>query len=272
MNRIQRIFRDLRASDGRALMPFITAGDPDVATTGRLLPALEQAGASVVELGIPFSDPVADGPTIEASMSYALEHGARVAQIFEQIAAVRSSVELGVVAMVSYSIVHRIGPDRFVRDAAAAGVDGLIVPDLPLEEAAGLGQLVREADLVLSMLVAPTTPIDRARRIAQAGSGFVYVVSRAGITGEQAQLPPELADRLAALRQATDLPLAVGFGISTAEQVRQVTSVADAAIVGSALVRRIAQVRQQGPDAVIQAATAFTRELAAGLSGAPAGA
>lgn len=270
MNRIDAIFENLRGSGGRALMPFITAGDPDLATTARLLPALEQAGASVVELGIPFSDPVADGPVIQASMSRALDAGVRVRAVFEMVAAVRAEVELGLVAMVSYSIVHRVGLGRFVGEAADAGIDGFIFPDLPIEEADEAIAAVREAGLVMSMLIAPTTPIERAERIARASSGFVYVVSRPGITGESAALPEGLPERIERLRDTTDLPVAVGFGISSAEQVREVARVADAAIVGSALVRRIAEHRDQGPDAVIEHAVAFTRQLAAGLSNAPA--
>lgn len=265
MNRIERIFQGLRGERRKALMPFITAGDPDVATTGKLLPALEQAGASVCELGIPFSDPVADGPTIQASMTYALERGVKVRQVLDTVAQVRSNVDLGLVAMVSYSIVHRIGTGTFIKEAAAAGIDGFIFPDLPLEEAQPVVDRVRDAGLILSMLISPTTPIERAQRIARASSGFVYVLSRAGITGERSDLPPELPERVRRLREATDLPIAVGFGISSGEQVRQVVQVADAAIVGSALVRRIAEHRDAGPEAVVDHAAAFVRELASGL-------
>ncbi len=273
MNRINRIFETLRADDhrnpggGKALMPFITAGDPDLATTAKLLPALEQAGASVVELGIPFSDPVADGPTIQASMTHALSQGVRVREVFEMVAGVRSEVSLGLVAMVSYSIVHRIGLSTFVREAAEAGIDGFIFPDLPLEESAPAVEAVREAGLVLSMLISPTTPIERAERIARASSGFLYVLSRAGITGETTALPQGLADRIQRLRNVTDLPVAVGFGISSRQQVQEVVGVADAAIVGSAIVRRIAEHRDDGADAVVEEVASFTRELAAGLPG-----
>ncbi|MEX0744462.1 MAG: tryptophan synthase subunit alpha [Phycisphaeraceae bacterium] len=265
MNRIDRIFSDLRAANGKALMPFITAGDPEVATTARLLPALEQAGASIVELGIPFSDPIADGPVIEASMSRALAQGVRVRDVFEQVAKVRDQTNLGLVAMVSYSIVHRMGLKQFVGDAKTAGIDGFIFPDLPLEEAGPAREATAEAGLIMSMLIAPNTPIERARRIAKASSGFVYLLARAGITGERAELPVELPKRIQRLREATDLPLAVGFGIATAEHVRQVVSVADAAIVGSAIVRQVTEHREQGADAVVDAVQRFTRTLAEGL-------
>jgi len=267
MSRIDRIFQELRQRDARALMPFITAGDPDLATTEVLLPALEQAGASIVELGIPFSDPIADGPVIEGSMTRALKGGVSLDGVMATIRAVRERVELGMVAMVSYSIVYRYGLEAFVADAKAAGLDGFIFPDLPLDEAGPARRVVSEAGLTLSLLIAPTTPIERAQRIAEASSGFVYVVSRAGTTGEQAQLPPELSERLARLREVTDLPLAVGFGVATAAQVRQVVSEADAAIVGSALVRQIAEHAGDDQQTIVEVASAFTRELASGLSG-----
>jgi tryptophan synthase alpha chain len=270
MNRIERIFSDLRARGGKALMPFLTAGDPDLATTAKLLPALEAAGAHVVELGVPFSDPIADGPVIQASMTYALEQRTTVHGFFEMVRSVRPTVNLGLVAMVSYSIVHRTGREQFIRQAADAGIDGFIFPDLPLEEAEATRKLVRDAGLILSMLIAPTTPIERAEQIAQASSGFVYVLSRSGITGEQRSLPADLPQRLSRLRQATNLPMAVGFGISTAQQVREVVAVADAAIVGSAMMRRVAEYRGQGGEAVVKHVAQFTRELAGGLRQAEA--
>ncbi|MEX0884923.1 MAG: tryptophan synthase subunit alpha [Phycisphaeraceae bacterium] len=266
MNRIDRIFHDLRARRAKALMPFITAGDPDVATTAELLPALEQAGASVVEIGFPFSDPIADGPVIQASMTHALDRGLRVAHIFEHVAGVRDRVGLGLVAMVSYSIVHRWGVDRFARDAAAAGFDALLIPDLPVDSAGEARDATHDAGLALSMLVAPTTPDARAAEIARAASGFLYVLSRAGVTGERAELPAELPARIGRLRDATDLPIAVGFGIASGEQVRQVVRVADAAIVGSAIVRRVAEHRDADRTAIIEQVASLTRELAAGLA------
>lgn len=265
MNRIDRIFQDLRATGGKALMPFLTAGDPDLPATAQLLPAIEQAGASVVEVGIPFSDPIADGPVIQASMSHALERGVRVSAILEMIASIRPKLSMGLVAMVSYSIVHRLGLDRWVQQAKAAGFDGFIFPDLPLEESRPAQEAVASAGLILSMLIAPTTPIERARQIAQASSGFVYLLSRAGITGERATLPPDLPQRISQLRQVTDLPIAVGFGISNAQQVGQVVSVADAAIVGSALMRQVAQHRQEPPQVMTAQVGRFVEQLAAGL-------
>lgn len=270
MNRIVRIFQDLRQRQAKALMPFITAGDPDVATTAALLPAMERAGASICELGIPFSDPIADGPVIQASMTYALDRGVRPAEILQAVARQRAGMALGLVAMVSYSIVHRLGASSFLRDAQAAGIDGFIFPDLPVDEADAIRDKVSQANLICSFLIAPTTPIERAERIARACSGFVYVLSRAGITGERTELPADLPGRITRLRQVTDLPIAVGFGVSTAQQVRQVVQVADAAIVGSAIMRRIAQQRENGSAAVVESVAQFVGELAQGLADHPA--
>lgn len=266
MNRIDAIFQTLRQQHGSALMPFITVGDPDLATTEALLPVLADAGASVIELGIPFSDPIADGPVIQASMTHALRGGVKLRDIFQMVQRVRPKVECGLVAMVSYSIVYRIGINRFIEQAGAAGIDGFIFPDLPMEEAEQVQAAVSAAGLIMSMLIAPTTPIERAKRIAAGSSGFVYVVSRSGITGEANELPPELPGRLRALRSVTNLPMAVGFGISNAKQVREVVSVADAAIVGSAIMRRIAEHRDEDRGNLVKHVANFTRELAEGLS------
>lgn len=261
MNRIDDIFKTLADQGRKALMPFITAGDGGVSSLGVVIPALERGGASICEVGIPFSDPVADGPVIQASMTRALEAGTTVDQVFEQVANVRQQTQMGLVAMVSYSIVYRIGLDAFVKQSAQAGFDGFIFPDLPLEESQAARDVAAEAGLILSMLIAPTTPIERAQQIAAASTGFAYVVSRRGITGESSALPPDLSERLSKLREVTEVPMAVGFGISNPQQVRDVVAVGDAAIVGSAMVRRI----HEGSDDPAIAAETFTRELAVGL-------
>ncbi|MEM6550864.1 MAG: tryptophan synthase subunit alpha [Planctomycetota bacterium] len=271
MSRIDAIFERLRGEGLKALMPFVTAGDPSMAATAEVLLALEGSGASVVELGIPFSDPIADGPVIQASMQHALDEGATVEGVFEMVASVRDRLSLGLVAMVSYSIVHRLGLEAFVERAAGAGFDGLIFPDLSLEEAEASGgarEVAKGAGLSLAMLVAPTTPIERAERIAAASSGFVYVVSRAGITGARTELPAGLSERLERLRGVTETPLAVGFGVSTAEQVGAVVGGAggaDAVIVGSALVERIAATRGEAASVSAGVAGEFVKGLAAGL-------
>lgn len=244
-------------------MPFLTAGDPDIETTSRMLPVLERAGASICELGIAFSDPIADGPVIQASMSHALDGGVRPDHVFEMVAAQRDQLDLGLVAMVSYSIVNRMGDREFVRDAKQAGIDGFIIPDLPVEESSAFREVASGEGLTCSFLIAPTTPIERAEAVARACTGFVYVLSRAGLTGERTELPKDLPDRLQRLRQVTDVPLAVGFGIGTGDQVRQVVEVADAAIVGSAIMRRVADLR--GDDQIVDHISRFVSDLATGL-------
>lgn len=277
MNRIDQIFADLRTRGQKALMPFLTAGDPDVPTTGQLLLAIQQAGASICELGFAFSDPIADGPVIAASMSYALDHGVRTQQVIEMVAAKRDQLTMGLVAMVSYSIVHRIGPRGFISQCKQAGFDGFIFPDLPVAESGPVRDIVADQGMTCSFLIAPSTPIERAELIAAACTGFVYVLSRSGLTGERSELPAELPARLEQLRQVTDLPLAVGFGISDAAQVRQVVQVADAAIVGSAIMRRVTAFRQEcasgesasEPGKLAERIGGFVGDLAQGLKAQP---
>ncbi|MBY0230230.1 MAG: tryptophan synthase subunit alpha, partial [Gemmataceae bacterium] len=217
MPRIAETFARLEAEGRRAFMPFLTAGDPDAASTLACARALVRAGASLIELGFPYSDPIADGPVIQASYTRALERGLKIAEVFDIARAVR---EVPVVGMASYSLVWRRGADAFLAQAREAGMAGLIVPDLPVEESASLRGACAGAGLDLVQLVTPTTPRERAERIVAQSMGFVYVVSVAGITGERASLPDELAGQLAWLRTKTDLPLCVGFGVSRPEQVR----------------------------------------------------
>jgi tryptophan synthase alpha chain len=253
MKRIDALFRHVRSQKRPAFMPFLTAGDPDVPTTQALLREFFKSGsADMVELGIPYSDPIADGPVITASYTRALRQGIKLDHILDMIKQWRMDESMSgapVVTMVSYAIVHRHGVAQYLDAAVAAGVDGLIVPDLPVEEAEGREGLRAKADaagLALVQLVTPTTPRDRAVRIARSSSGFLYYVSVAGITGERRALPPELVDNVAWLRTQTELPICIGFGISTPEHVRQLAPVADGLIVGSAIVRRIAELAEQG--------------------------
>ena len=242
-------------------MPFIPAGFPDVASTVATVAALEAAGASLVEVGFPFSDPIADGPTIQAAFTATLARGLRVADVFAAIRAVRDQgVGLPLVAMVSYSIVFRYGVDRFFADARAAGFDGVILPDLPPPEAATVCERAWAADLDTCLLVAPSTPAARRADIARLSTGFVYYLSVAGVTGARDGLPADLAGNLAELKRLTDRPVCVGFGLHTAEQVASLSAVADGAIVGSAFVKRMADA---GPDpaAVAAAAGAYCRSL-----------
>jgi tryptophan synthase alpha chain len=259
MNRIDRIFSGLRERGGKALMPFVCADFPRPGTLAGVLSAVAEAGADIIEVGFPFSDPIADGPVIAAAMHQALETGSTPAGIFEQVRQTRSGTDVGLVAMVSVSIVHRFGAVRFVTASRDAGFDGFIFPDAPLEESADLCAHAAEAGMTASLLIAPSTSRERAAKIAQASTGFVYLLARAGITGERDEAP-DVARRVAQLREVTDLPIACGFGISTPQHVRAVTEHADAAIVGSALVRRMSAAMQDGHD-VNAAVGDFVRSL-----------
>lgn len=264
MSRIPDIFARLRSEHRSALMPFVTGGYPSLEVTERVLPALGPAGASIIEIGIPFSDPIADGAVIAASMHEALCHGVTPEAIFGLVGGVRVAVSAGLVAMVSHSIVRRMGDERFVKRAALSGFDGLIVPDIDTDggersPAGALARATSEQGLTCTFLIAPTTSERRIPSLVALCSGFVYVLARVGITGER-EGAPEIADRITLVRRHTDLPVAVGFGISTAEHVAAVTEHADAVIVGSALVRRMGE--HADP---VEAATTFVSSLADGL-------
>lgn len=269
MNPIDALFQRLRAQDRRAFMPFLTAGDPSLEMTTRLLREVTARGASLVEIGFPYSDPIADGPVIQASYTRALAKGLRVADIFNwarQLAQSQiSTTTLPLVGMVSYSIVHQVGPERFLDRAKASGFSGVIVPDLPVEEAGLLGQQAARRDFKLILLVTPATPRDRAVEIAHASTGFLYFVSVTGITGARDYLPERLHDQLAWLRQQTKLPICVGFGISKPEHARLLRDVADGIIVGSAIVRHLEQADSLPADEVVKAVGALTASLVKAL-------
>ena len=250
MNDIDLLFKRLRAEKRKAFIPFLTAGDPNLDATLHLAQELVNRGANLLEIGFPYSDPIADGSVIQASYTRALDKGIRVDDIFRTVgqlvdAPALKSRGIPLVAMVSYSLVHHRGPARFLAQARAAGLSGAIVPDLPVEESGELAALAAADDFKLIQLVTPTTPRERAVRIAKASTGFLYCVSVTGITGERSSLPAELPAQLAWLRQQTDLPLCVGFGVSRPEHVRMLRPLVDGVIVGSALVRRLEQATQR---------------------------
>jgi tryptophan synthase alpha chain len=241
MNPIDRAFAECRAAKRTAFIPFLPAGDPDLAFTADALTALATAGATVIEIGFPFSDPIADGPVIQASYTRALANHLPVDAIFECVKSVTSKAgwTTPLIAMASYSLIWRKGPEAFLIAAKAAGFSGAVVPDLPAEEADEFAALCRANDFKLILLVSPTTAPDRAELIVKACSGFVYVVGVVGITGARSTLSDELPTHLAKLRTLTDLPLCVGFGVSTPEHVKALKGIADGVIVGSALVKQL---------------------------------
>ena len=268
MSAIDQLFQKLRAQGHKAFMPFVTAGDPDLQFTSAVLQTLAEHGSHLCELGIPYSDPIADGPTIQASYTRALQNNIRLGDILAMLGETTPKITTPVVTMVSYAIVYRHGLAQYVQHAKAAGAAGLIVPDLPVEESSALSKLCRQHDVSLIQLITPTTPQDRAKRIADASTGFIYYVSVVGITGERQVLPPDLIDGVGWLKQQTDLPICVGFGISQAEQVRMLAPVADGLIVGSAIVRRIAAAASTSREAVLKDVGDYAASLAAALNDA----
>ena len=268
MSRIDNLFQKLRADGQKAFMPFITAGDPDLEFTGELLKKLDSAGCHLAEVGIPYSDPIADGPVIQASYTRALNAGTKLDSILATLKSVTSEIKMPVVTMISYAIIYRVGLDTFLDKAIDAGVAGAIVPDMPVDESADFAAKCKERDFSLIQLVTPTTPRERALKIAANSSGFIYYVSIAGITGERTALPDDLVENVSWLRGQTELPICVGFGISQPEHAEVLKPVADGMIVGSAIVRRIAVI-EDGTSKEDAAASveSFCKEMLSVISG-----
>ncbi|MGC4004729.1 MAG: tryptophan synthase subunit alpha [Pirellulales bacterium] len=265
MSAIDQLFARLKSQNQRALMPFVTAGDPDLATTAAVVEEIVRRGAHICEIGIPYSDPIADGPVIQASYTRALEKKVKLAEILKTVHGLAGKVAAPLVTMVSYAIIYRHGLEKYLDNAQAAGVAGAIVPDLPVEEAATFAPLCRKRDFSLIQLVTPTTPRERALRIAESSSGFLYYVSVTGITGERRELPPELRENVSWLRERTPLPICIGFGISEPEHVKALAPAADGLIVGSALVRRIHAGAQKTRAELLQDVGAYIDSLLAAL-------
>jgi tryptophan synthase alpha chain len=265
MSQIDDLFSELRRTGRKALMPFVTAGDPDLELTAAVIRELVGSGCSLCELGIPYSDPIADGPVIQASYTRALDAHVTVAGILGMLGRLTPGLKAPIVTMVSYAIVYRHGLEAYATKAKAAGAAGLIVPDLPAAESADLAAICRREDLSLVQLITPTTPRDRALRIAERATGFIYYVSVTGITGERTQLPPQIVDNVAWLRGQTNLPICIGFGISRPEHVRMLAPVADGLIVGSAIVRRIAEAAARPRDEVLREIGDYAGQLLAAM-------
>ncbi len=256
-------FATLRQAGRCALIPFITAGDPDLATTAEALRRLDRAGADLIELGVPYSDPLADGPTIQAAATRALAHGTRLDDVLALVKQVSPELTAPIVLFTYYNPILNRGIEQFIQDVKAAGAAGLVVPDLPLEEADGLLKPAAAAGLEVTLLVAPTSSQERIAAIAQQSQGFIYLVSVTGVTGMRSEMHGRVSEILANLRQVTEKPIGVGFGISSPEQAEQVRSWgADAAIVGSAFVKRLAD---GTPDQGLAALETFCRELRVAL-------
>lgn len=268
-DRITAAFQPRQSQQQLAFIPFVTAGDPNLTVTCDLIRELSVAGADLIEIGFPYSDPIADGPVIQSSYTRALNQKVKLDDIFTAVKSVSGEIPTPLLAMVSYAIIFRSGSARFVQRAVEAGFCGLIVPDLPGDEAAEFAELTSHAGLALVQLVAPTTPAVRLERILKQASGFVYCIAVAGTTGVKEALPSDLTQMLGQLRQQTRLPLAVGFGVSRPEQVRGLKGLADGAIVGSALVKFLTPNDAGALD--ITAAKQKIRQLATDLAAAAHG-
>ena len=241
MNRIVEKFARLKKAGRKGFIVYIGAGDPNLAATRELALAFDQAGVDILELGVPFSDPLADGLVNQLAAQRGLESGTTPPKVLETVAAIRRRSEIPIILYIYFNLIHKVGLERFIKAAAKAGVDGMLVLDLPPEESDNYETLMRQAGLCHIYLVAPTTPEDRIELIVKRGSGFIYYVSREGVTGMQVRVASNLASQVAKIRAHTKLPIAVGFGISTPEQAKTVASVAEAVVVGSAVVNQIAQ-------------------------------
>jgi tryptophan synthase alpha chain len=251
MTRIGRAFERLKTHAGKAFIPYIMAGDPSFETTKETVLMLEQCGADIVELGVPFSDPLADGPTIQRAAERALKNNVTLRKVIAFVKDIRSFTQIPLILMTYFNPVFKYGSEHFIRDAADAGVDGLIIPDLPPDEAADFIKHARKANLDTIFLLAPTSTEDRIRIVTKASKGFLYYVSITGTTGSGLLFDGSMERLISEIKGCTDTPVAVGFGVSTPEDAATVAKVADGVIVGSAIVKRLHETPDTLKDYVI---------------------
>lgn len=265
MNRLDTLFTRLKSERRSAMIAYITGGDPTLEASGKVALSMADAGVDILELGVPFSDPLADGATIQAAAGRAIAAGATVPGILDLVRTIRRSSEIPIVLFAYLNPLYVYGFEKFQADAAAAGADGLLLLDLPPSEALHNQELRSSQHLKAIRLIAPTTPTERLSGITSAAEGFIYYVSREGVTGEQTNLSGDIASRVAAIRSLTTVPVAVGFGISTPDQAATVAGLADGVVVGSAIVRRIGEIGDS-PD-LPQKIADFVRPIATAVHG-----
>ncbi|MDH3454026.1 MAG: tryptophan synthase subunit alpha [Desulfuromonadales bacterium] len=263
MSNISATLNALKERGEKALITFITAGDPDLATSEQIVHALIESGVDLIELGFPFSDPMADGPTIQLASERALKAGTTLGGVLDMVARVRQHSNVPIVLMGYFNPIFCFGPERFAREAAAAGVDGLLLVDLPPEEAEELHPYLKDVGIDLITLLAPTTDAVRSTRLAAGGEGFLYYVSMTGVTGSQQVDAEAISASVGALKEQSLVPVAVGFGVSTPEDAKAVARVADAVVVGSALVKLIAEF--SGTPRLLDEVRSFARQLKAAI-------
>lgn len=239
MSKIEEVFKDLRVKGRKAFIPYIMAGDPDLAKTEEVILFFEEVGADIVELGIPFTDPLADGPTIQRASERALKKGITLKKVLEFVKRIRRSIKIPIVLMTYYNPIFKYGEERFVKETVQYGVNGIIVPDLPPDEATDLIRFSKREGLDTVFLLAPTSTEDRVKTVARTSSGFIYYVSITGITGSRLQIDESLGESIKKIRKITDKPVCVGFGVSNPEEASRVSEIADGVIIGSAIVKML---------------------------------
>jgi tryptophan synthase alpha chain len=239
MTRISKSFREILRKNSKAFIPYIMAGDPNIQRTMEVLRILEDCGADIVELGVPFTDPVADGPAIQKAAKRALVKGVTLQSVIDLVGKLRESTQIPIILMTYYNPVFKFGEEQFVHEASAAGVDGIIVPDLPPDEALSLISLSKRTSLDTIFLLAPTSTEDRIKKVSKASSGFIYYVSITGITGAKLSMDSSIESHISSIRKVSNKPIAVGFGISTPEEASTVSRFADGVIVGSSIVMKV---------------------------------
>ncbi len=263
MNRIEAKFKSLKKDKKAAFIPFITAGDPFLKATKDLVLAFEKSGADIVELGVPFSDPLADGPTIQEASQRSLAKGTTLVKVFDLVVQIRKTSDIPIALMLYYNPIYHYGEQKFISKCKQVGVDGIIVPDLPPEEAKTLVGLAKKEDVSTIFFLSPTTTESRAKKNINTSSGFVYYVSIAGVTGQRSKLPASVSSRVKAFKKISSKPICVGFGVSSKEQVSAVAKVADGVIVGSAIVKEINKYSKD-TDMVLKVAR-FVKNLSKGI-------
>ncbi len=239
MSRIEKKFKEVLGRKGKAFIPYVMAGDPNLERTKELVGILEECGADIIELGVPFSDPLADGPTIQKAAQRALREGVTLKKVIEFVGDVRKTTQIPIVLMTYYNLIYKYGEEKFVRDASGAGVDGIIVPDLPPDEADRLLFFSKKTGFDVIFLVAPTSTGERIKKVARSSRGFIYYVSITGITGSKLSVDPSIGSHVAKIRETGRKPVAVGFGISTPGEAAEIARIADGVIVGSSIVKRV---------------------------------
>ncbi len=259
MNRIEKKFRQLRKQDKKAFIAFITAGYPNLNITGRLISEFSKAGVDIIELGVPFSDPLADGAVIQESSQYALKKGINLDKIFNLVKSARKNTDTPICLMSYYNPIFCFGEEKFVKKALSCGVDGVIIPDLPPEEGSLLENFAKRSGLDTIFFLAPTSSLKRIKSVAKKSRGFIYYVSLTGVTGTRKELPKDFIQQVKLIKKYTDKPVCLGFGVSTSQQVRQINRVADGVIVGSVIVRKIKE-NIKHPD-LVKRVTNFVKTL-----------